>query len=395
MASDTPFSFFGYGDGERLGISLAVGEVTGDDIADLIVGAGGPTGVAGEWRDPLTNAGIGALSAGYQAIYLLAGDHSFPQRRHDAFAGDWTTAIVTAGGRALSLITGKYDMPCNTGASQDLLFGSPFFSPGGAIDQFGGSILTSTRTRPRPPWIPDIVDYRGFGDQQFNPVKNSRAGLGFSVASGDVNGDGASDMIAAAPFANGPGGIECGVVEIWFGIPKPPNPAPSITSVSPNSGPAAGGTSLLVSGSNFRSGIRLTLGGVDATDVLLASPTLLTATSPPHAAGTVDLVVTNPDGTNSTLAGGFTYTGRPTPLISSASVQGKNLIVVGQNFDLGAVLIIDSVPRKTINDDASPTTTLIGRKIGKAIAPGQTVMIQVQNASGATSPGFSFTRPAG
>jgi hypothetical protein len=83
----------------------------------------------------------------------------------------------------------------------------------------------------------------------------------------------------------------------------PPAPA----SIAPARGPAAGGTAVVVTGTGFQPGAAVTLGGTAATAVVVESATRLTAVTPAHAAGTVDLVVTNPDGAAGTLAAAFTY----------------------------------------------------------------------------------------
>jgi hypothetical protein len=83
--------------------------------------------------------------------------------------------------------------------------------------------------------------------------------------------------------------------------------APGVTGVSPSSAPTNGGTSVTVSGTNFQSGAIVKLGGVLATGVVVVGAGTITATTPAHAAGVVDVVVTNPDSQSGTLAGGFTY----------------------------------------------------------------------------------------
>ena len=83
--------------------------------------------------------------------------------------------------------------------------------------------------------------------------------------------------------------------------------APIVTSVSPNSGRAAGGTAVTITGSNFVSGAMVKFGGAAATSVSVASGTKITAITPPHKQGGVSVLVTNPDGKSGTLAAGFTY----------------------------------------------------------------------------------------
>jgi hypothetical protein len=77
-------------------------------------------------------------------------------------------------------------------------------------------------------------------------------------------------------------------------------------SVNVKSGPAAGGTALMVSGTNFLAGAAVTIGGAAATGVAVNSYTSISATTPALAPGTAnDVVVTNTDMTIGTLVKGF------------------------------------------------------------------------------------------
>src|SRR6059058_1402402 len=67
--------------------------------------------------------------------------------------------------------------------------------------------------------------------------------------------------------------------------------APTLTAITPATGPASGGTSVSVAGANFTAGASVTIGGVAATNVTVVSGGSLTATTGPHAAGAADLVV--------------------------------------------------------------------------------------------------------
>jgi hypothetical protein len=87
----------------------------------------------------------------------------------------------------------------------------------------------------------------------------------------------------------------------------PPQPSPVVTSVSPNSGSTSGGASVTITGSNFASGATVKFDSTAATNVNVVSSTTITATVPPHTAGTVSVVVTNSNGQGGTLTNGFTY----------------------------------------------------------------------------------------
>lgn len=97
-----------------------------------------------------------------------------------------------------------------------------------------------------------------------------------------------------------------------FAVSFTPIAAPTIAGLSVSVGPVAGGSSLTISGANLYAGNAgsyfgtVTIGGVGAT-ITANTTTSLTVTTPAHAGGTVDVVVTLPNGAV-TQAGAFTYT---------------------------------------------------------------------------------------
>ena len=80
----------------------------------------------------------------------------------------------------------------------------------------------------------------------------------------------------------------------------------TVTSVSPSAGPTGGVDDIRVTGTGFQPGAILTLDGV-AAKVTRVTSTVIAATTPVHTPGTVDVVVTNPDGQSRTLTGGYTF----------------------------------------------------------------------------------------
>jgi hypothetical protein len=83
------------------------------------------------------------------------------------------------------------------------------------------------------------------------------------------------------------------------------NALPSISTVSPNSGPAAGGTTVTITGTNVLGVTSVTFGGVPGTGLALVDDTELTVDTPPGL-GSVNVVATNSTGSD-TIVGGFTY----------------------------------------------------------------------------------------
>jgi hypothetical protein len=81
----------------------------------------------------------------------------------------------------------------------------------------------------------------------------------------------------------------------------------TVSNVSPSKGAEAGGTSVTIKGSGFLAGATVTFDGIAATNVVVVSSTKITATTPAHAEGAVNVVVTNSNTATGTLSGGFTY----------------------------------------------------------------------------------------
>jgi len=88
--------------------------------------------------------------------------------------------------------------------------------------------------------------------------------------------------------------------------------APTVTGVTPTSGPTAGGTFVTITGTKFLSGSTVTFGNLAATNVTVVSATTITATSPRRFAGGVDVQVANSAGTSAANGSDqFTYIGLP------------------------------------------------------------------------------------
>ncbi len=74
---------------------------------------------------------------------------------------------------------------------------------------------------------------------------------------------------------------------------------PTVTKVAPKDGPATGGTSVTITGTNFAKPATVKFGGTPATEVTVTSSTSITALSPPGSPGaTVDITVTTSAGTS-------------------------------------------------------------------------------------------------
>lgn len=87
----------------------------------------------------------------------------------------------------------------------------------------------------------------------------------------------------------------------------------------------------------------------------------------------------------------FTVTQAALPVaITGANVIRKSLLVFGEKFDIGAVILLNGAQQNTVNDGRNPETVLISKKTGKKIKTGD--KLQVLNHNGTMSQEFIFTR---
>ena len=85
-------------------------------------------------------------------------------------------------------------------------------------------------------------------------------------------------------------------------------PSPSIASLSPSTGTRSGGTLVTIRGGGFSTAVpaSVSFGGVAATEVTVVDAVTLTARTPAHGPGRVDVAITTTKG-STTSAGAFTF----------------------------------------------------------------------------------------
>lgn len=138
---------------------------------------------------------------------------------------------------------------------------------------------------------------------------------------------GSTQIVATAP-AGAPGAVPVTVTNIgglsatlpsaftFGGLGGQPGPL-TATSVTPNTGLAAGGTVVTIGGSGFVPGASVLFGAVPGTGVTVVNSAQITVTAPAYgpSANAISVTVVNPGGTTGSLASAFTYTagGAPAP----------------------------------------------------------------------------------
>jgi hypothetical protein len=117
--------------------------------------------------------------------------------------------------------------------------------------------------------------------------------------------------------------------------------APTVTSVSPSSGPTAGGNSVTIAGTTFTGATSVTFGGTAATSLAVVNATTITATVPAGAAGSASVIVITPAGSN---AANTLYTYIPGPTVtsvnpSSGSTAGGTVVTITGTTFTGATSV--------------------------------------------------------
>ena len=174
---------------------------------------------------------------------------------------------------------------------------------------------------------------------------------------------------------------------------------PQLQGIAPSAGPAEGGTVVQVVGVGFQEGAEVSFGGTDAAEISYKSETLLLANAPPHAAGTVSLVLENPDGGAAILPNAFTYyeeafSNPPIPVSvvpGSGSALGNELVTLyGVNFVSGMAIYF-------CGDPASEITVASGSQASARTPPGTGVcdveVVNPDGQSGILEGGFSYQAP--
>ena len=203
----------------------------------------------------------------------------------------------------------------------------------------------------------------------------------------------AIDFYNSPRFNNSPAGVAIGGIAITAGtiadIQAFLEGLVGITGIVPVTGDVAGGTGVTISGTNFVNGATVSMGGVAATNVVRVNMTTITATTPAHAAGLVDVVVTNPGETPLTLTDGFTFAAAPAPTVTSivptsgSTAGGTIVTITGTNFVNGATVSIGGVA--TTGETGAETTSL-------AVINGTTITA-VTGARGAATVDVVVTNP--
>lgn len=125
-----------------------------------------------------------------------------------------------------------------------------------------------------------------------------------------------------------------------------------------------------------------------AAEVLSVTPSLITATVPAHAAGAVDVAVSNPDFQTATLINGFTYDDAPNPPVSvtPTSQSASSVLVSWPAVDGAASYQVDRRgPGTGYVQIGAPATSSLLDATGLTAHKSYSYRVRAVNASGASA----------
>jgi hypothetical protein len=213
--------------------------------------------------------------------------------------------------------------------------------------------------------------------------ETGKALFGYSVA---LSGDATTGLVGG-PNDNS----EVGAA--WAFVAGP-NPPPSVSSVTPSSGPSTGGTKVTIRGTGFVAGATVTIGSA-ASSVKVVSQTEVTALTTATALGSYEVVVSDANGT-STGGPSYTYTPPPPPKVttiepaSGPSTGGTKVTIKGTGFVAGATVTIGNAATSVKVATATKITAVTSAtELGS-----YEVVVSDANGTSTGGPSYTYVPPA-
>ncbi|WP_158609678.1 IPT/TIG domain-containing protein [Cellulomonas triticagri] len=229
---------------------------------------------------------------------------------------------------------------------------------------------------------------------------SAATGVTFGGTAGTITGRTATTLTVTTP-AHAAGPVAVAVVLPGLDVTAanaytyvvPTNP--TVATMTPTSGPAAGGTSVTITGTNLGNVSSVTFGGTAGT-ITAQSATSLTVTTPPHAPGPFPVVLTNPGG-STTAASPFTFTddgstatlGTPTPATVPTS-GGTTVTVSGTGLANVTGVTVRGVPATNVVATGTSVTFTVPATETAGAAP---VVLQFPAGRRTTTTGVTYVAP--
>lgn len=316
--------------GDRAGTAVASGDVNGDGIDDVIVGAPGEKG-----PDDKSRAGERGFAPDAGAVFIFFGSSTPPAVRDASMplpAGVNMLLYGRLGKARISALSIDFGESAggavavgdvNGDGLTDVIVGAAS-SNGPMDDRLGAGaiyvILGRRRNITDPPLAFDVDQRQGSGRRVGSPpdayIYGARPGdqVGVMLAAGDINGDGKADIIFSNPEASGANNAKpsSGQVQVIFGAQ---------TLTTPRDLTNGADFTILGANQSDRLGFALAVGNVNGDrimDLIIGAPTASDPSNSRQAAGDVFILVGK--------------TGLTGTLDFSQSSQAPDMTIVGANY---------------------------------------------------------------
>jgi hypothetical protein len=151
----------------------------------------------------------------------------------------------------------------------------------------------------------------------------------------------------------------------WAGVDSPPIITSLAYTGSVTASDPAGGETITLTGTNFKTGANVTVGGTTAPTISVVNSTTITFTTPAKTAGDYDVTVINTNGLQATLTNGISYNGLP-----AFTTAAGNVGSIVEDVAMSTITIVAAEPdggtlAYSVTSGALPTGVSLGSANGQ------------------------------